>query len=89
VWPTQRHTIQRFGGLHSVGLGLHWKLTTHATIILQTNANLPQSQTRVVTSALSAPDGPEQGVAHPKTYSTAFWQPVFSRTRPALETKHP
>jgi hypothetical protein len=77
VWPTQRHTIQRFGGLYSVGLGLHRKLTTNKTEILQTNDVLPQSQTRVVTSALSAPDGPGQGVAHPKTYRTAFWRPVL------------
>jgi hypothetical protein len=43
VWPTQRHTVQRFGSLYSVGLGLHWKLNTHKTEILQTNADLPQS----------------------------------------------
>ena len=89
VWPTQRHTVQRFGGLCSVEIGLHWKLTTHTRIILQTNAFLLQSQTRVVTSALSAPDGPGNGVAHPKTYHTAFWRPAFGGTRPALETNHP
>jgi hypothetical protein len=77
VWPTQRHTVQRFGGLCSFEIGLHWKLTTNKTEILQTNDVLPQSQTRVVTSALSAPDGPGQGVAHPKTYRTAFWRPVL------------
>ena len=89
VWPTQRHTIQRFDSLYLVEIGMHWKLTTRATGFLQINAVLPQSQTRVVTSALSAPDGPGNGVAHPKRYHTACWQPVLSGNRPALETKHP
>jgi len=52
VWPTQRHTIQHFGSLkalNSVKIGMHWKLTTHATGFLQPNAVLPLSQTRVAT----------------------------------------
>ena len=89
VWPTQRHTIQRFGSLYSVEIGMHWKLTTCATGFLQINAVLSQSQTRAVTSALLAPYGPGNGVAHPKTYHTACWQPVLSGARPELETKHP
>ena len=89
VWPTQRHTIQRFGSLYSVEKGMHGKLTIRATGLLQINAVLPQSQTRAVSSALSAPDGPGKGVAHPKTYNTTFWQLVLSGARPALETKHP
>ena len=77
VWPTQRHTIQRFGSLYSVEIGLHWKLTTRATGFLQINAVLPQSQTRWVTSALSTPDGPGKGVANSKAYHTVCWQPVL------------
>ena len=68
---------------------MHWKLTTRATGFLQINAVLPQSQTRVVTSALSAPDGPGNGVAHPKRYHTAIWQPVLSGNRPAQNINHP
>jgi hypothetical protein len=66
VWPTQRHTMQRFGGLHSVRLGLHWKLTTHKTIILQTNAFLLQSQTRVVTTAPVCPRWARKWCGPPK-----------------------
>ena len=86
VWPTQRDTIQRFGSLYSVGIGLHWKLNIHAAEIVQIKAGFPQSQTRWITSALSAPDGPGNGVAHPKTYHTAFWQPVLGGTMSALES---
>ena len=77
VWPTQKRTIQCVGSLYSVEIGLHWKLNIHATEIVQIKAALSQSQTRMVTSVLSAPDGPGNGVAHPKTYHTAFWQPVL------------
>ena len=59
VWPAQRQTMQCVGSQYLAEIGLHWKLTTHKTEILQTNLNpvLPQSQTRVVTSP---PVGPRR-----------------------------
>ena len=40
VWSTKRLTILCFGSLNSVEIGLHWKLTTHTTEIVQSNAVL-------------------------------------------------
>ena len=89
VWPAQRQTMQCVGSQYLAEIGLHWKLTTHKTEILQTNLNpvLPQSQTRVVTSPPVG--GPGKGVAYSTTYHTTIWQPVLGETRPTLETNHP
>ena len=83
VWSTKRLTILCFGSLNSVEIGLHWKLTTHTTEIVQSNAVLSDQ------GGHQCPVGPRWARKRCGTPKGRPYSVVLGGNRPELETNHP